>query len=58
MGVYVDDEVGIQIVHSESNPTGRGKEDAALLIESKDYMMAQIELLKVQIEEIKVIDNA
>ena len=29
MGVYVDGEVGIQIVHSETNPTGRGKEDAA-----------------------------
>lgn len=51
VGAYVDDEVGIQIVHSEDNPTGRGKEDAALLIESKDYMMAQIELLKVQWSE-------
>ena len=48
IGVYVDEEVGIQVVHSESNPTGRGKDDAALLIESKDYMKAQIELLKVQ----------
>ena len=48
MGFYVDDDVGIQIVHSESNPTGRGKEDTALLIESTDYMKAQIELLKVQ----------
>ncbi|MBT4065834.1 MAG: hypothetical protein HOE76_01265 [Euryarchaeota archaeon] len=58
MGVYVDDEVGIQIVHSESNPTGRGKEDAALLIESKDYMMAQIELLKVQWGEGVAYDSA
>ena len=48
MGFYVDNEVGIQIVNSESNPTGRGKEDTALLIESMDYMQAQIELLKVQ----------
>ena len=48
MGVYVDSEVGLQIVHSESNPTGRGRDDTALLIESKDYMKAQIELLKVQ----------
>jgi len=48
MGVYVDEEVGIQIVYSESNPTGRGKEDTALLIESQDYMQAQIEVLKVQ----------
>ena len=48
MGVYVDDDVGIQIVNSEENPTGRGKEDTALLIESADYMEAQLELLKVQ----------
>ncbi len=51
IGVYVDEEVGIQIVNSESNPTGRGKEDTALMIESKDYMLAQIELLKVQWNE-------
>ncbi len=48
MGVYVDEEVGIQIVNSETNPTGRGKADTALLIESSDYMAAQLELLKVQ----------
>ena len=48
MGFYVDDDVGIQIVNSEENPTGRGKEDTALLIESGDYMEAQLELLKVQ----------
>ncbi len=48
MGVYVDEEVGIQIVYSETNPTGRGKADTALLIESSDYMAAQLELLKVQ----------
>lgn len=48
MGVYVDSDVGIQIVNSETNPTGRGKDDTALLIESKDYMEAQLELLKVQ----------
>ena len=51
MGVYVDGEVGIQIVHSEINPTGRGKEDAALLIESTDYMMAQFELIKLHWNE-------
>ena len=48
MGVYVDEDVGIQIVNSEENPTGRGKEDTALLIESTGYMEAQLELLKVQ----------
>ena len=40
MGVYVDSDVGIQIVNSETNPTGRGKDDTALPIESKDYMEA------------------
>ena len=48
MGVYVDEDVGIQVVNSETNPTGRGKDDTALLIESRDYMEAQLELLKVQ----------
>ena len=48
IGFYVDNDVGIQVVYSESNPTGRGKDDTALLIESADYMSAQIELLKVQ----------
>lgn len=48
IGFYVDDDVGIQVVYSESNPTGRGKDDTALLIESADYMSAQIELLKAQ----------
>ncbi len=51
IGFYVDQEVGIQVVHSDPNPTGRGKDDAALLIESKDYMEAQIQLLKVQWSE-------
>lgn len=51
MGFYVDNDVGIQIVYSESNPTGRGKEDTALLIESNNYMCTQIELLKLQWNE-------
>jgi len=58
MGVYVDSEVGIQIVHSEINPTGRGKEDAALLIESKDYMMAQFELIRLHWNEGIAFDSA
>jgi sugar-specific transcriptional regulator TrmB/predicted hydrocarbon binding protein len=58
MGVYVDGEVGVQIVHSEMNPTGRGKEDAALLVESKDYMKAQIELIRVNWNEGVAFESA
>jgi predicted hydrocarbon binding protein len=58
MGVYVDCEVGVQIVHSELNPTGRGKEDAALLVESKDYMKAQIELIRVNWNEGVAFESA
>lgn len=58
MGVYVDGEVGVQIVHSEMNPTGRGKEDAALLVESKDYMRAQIELIRVNWNEGVAFESA
>ncbi len=58
MGVYVDGEVGVQIVHSEINPTGRGKEDAALLVESSDYMKAQIELIQVNWNEGVAFESA
>lgn len=58
MGVYVDGEVGVQIVHSEINPTGRGKEDAALLVESRDYMKAQIELIRVNWNEGVAFESA
>ena len=58
MGVYVDGEVGVQIVHSELNPTGRGKEDAALLVESRDYMKAQIELIRVNWNEGVAFESA
>ena len=58
MGVYVDSEVGVQIVHSEINPTGRGKEDAALLVESRDYMKAQIELIRVNWNEGVAFESA
>jgi len=47
-GVYVDDEVGLQFINVEANPTGRGKNDTALLIESKEFMIAQIELMAIQ----------
>ena len=47
-GAFVDSEVGVQFVHVEENPTGRGKEDTALLIESPNFLQAQQELLKIQ----------
>jgi sugar-specific transcriptional regulator TrmB/predicted hydrocarbon binding protein len=47
-GGFIDDEYGIQFVYSEDNPTGRGKEDTALLIESPEFLKAQKELLQIQ----------
>lgn len=47
-GVYVDDEVGIQFINIEPSPTGRGKTDTALLIESKGFLDAQTELMAIQ----------
>ena len=38
--VFIDNEFGIQFVYSEDNPTGRGKEDTALLIESSEFLKA------------------
>lgn len=47
-GVYVDEEVGLQFINVEKNPTGRGKTDSALLIESKAFMEAQSQLMAIQ----------
>ncbi|MDG1546211.1 MAG: helix-turn-helix domain-containing protein [Candidatus Poseidoniaceae archaeon] len=47
-GAFIDNEFGIQFVYSEDNPTGRGKEDTALLIESSEFLKAQNELLQIQ----------
>lgn len=52
-GVFVDEEVGIQFVHTEDSPTGRGKDDTAILIESEMLLNAQSELLKIQWEAAK-----
>ena len=40
-GVFVDNEVGIQFVQTEESPTGRGKEDTAILMESDMLLTAQ-----------------
>ena len=47
-GVFVDNEVGIQFVQTEESPTGRGKDDTAILMESEMLLSAQSELLKIQ----------
>jgi sugar-specific transcriptional regulator TrmB/predicted hydrocarbon binding protein len=47
-GAFVDQEVGIQFVNVEAKPTGRGKEDTALLIESIDFLNAELELIGCQ----------
>ena len=47
-GVFVDNEVGIQYVQTEESPTGRGKEDTAILMESDMLLTAQSELLNIQ----------
>tara|TARA_B100000927_G_scaffold154291_1_gene124331 strand:- start:3241 stop:4584 length:1344 start_codon:yes stop_codon:yes gene_type:complete len=47
-GVFVDNEVGIQFVQTEDSPTGRGKDDTAILMESEMLLSAQSELLNIQ----------
>ncbi len=47
-GVFIDNEVGIQFVQTEESPTGRGKEDTAILMESDMLLTAQSELLRIQ----------
>ena len=47
-GAFIDNEYGIQFVNNEDNPTGRGKEDTALLIESSEFLKAQNESLEIQ----------
>ena len=44
-GCIVDDEVAVQILTMESNPVGRGREDAALVIEATEFVAAQAELV-------------
>ena len=47
-GIYVDDELGLQFINTDENPTGRGKSDTALLIESKGFIEAHAELMDIQ----------
>lgn len=45
-GCIVDGDVAVQNVSMESNPVGRGKEDAALVIEAPEFLTAQTDLIK------------
>ena len=47
-GIFVDNQVGIQYVNIDESPTGRGKEETAILMESNTLVSAQNELLRIQ----------
>jgi len=47
-GFFVDGRCGLQLIDLEDNPTGRGRTDSALLIESEAMLSAQVELIKVK----------
>ncbi|HIG19611.1 MAG: hypothetical protein CXT67_02640 [Methanobacteriota archaeon] len=44
-GCIVDGDVAVQNVSMEANPVGRGKEDAALIIEAPEFLSAQTDLI-------------
>ena len=44
-GALRDDEEVLQMLNLESNPVGRGREDAALSVESKQFAMSQANLI-------------
>ena len=44
-GCIVDDEVAVQTLSLKSNPVGRGRDDAALVIEAAEFVSAQAELV-------------
>ncbi|HJM19917.1 MAG TPA: helix-turn-helix domain-containing protein [Candidatus Thalassarchaeaceae archaeon] len=45
-GCIIDDEVAVQNVAIEKNPVGRGKDDAALVIEAPAFLSTQTELIE------------
>jgi len=47
-GVFVDGRCGMQLIDLEDSPTGRGRNDSALLIESEALLSAQVELIRVK----------
>ena len=44
-GCIIDGEVAVQNVSMENNPVGRGKDDAALVIEAPTFLTTQTELI-------------
>ncbi|MGY8701840.1 MAG: TrmB family transcriptional regulator [Candidatus Poseidoniales archaeon] len=57
-GVIVDELQVIQFLQVEKNPVGRGREDAALIIESKQFNSAQTNLVEVIWEEAIEFESA
>ena len=47
-GIFVDGKCGLQLIDLEDSPTGRGRNDSALLIESEALLSAQVELIRVK----------
>lgn len=50
-GFLQDEEVTVQLLHVEENPVGKGKDDAALIIESQSFSQAQSKLVQTIWEE-------
>ena len=46
-GVYVDEEVGLQFINIETNPTGRGNKTLHCLL-NPEHLTAQLELMDIQ----------
>ncbi|MBT4059498.1 MAG: hypothetical protein HOE69_04235 [Euryarchaeota archaeon] len=44
-GCIVDGDVAVQNVAMEANPVGRGRDDAALVIEAPEFLVAQTDLI-------------
>lgn len=47
-GAFIDDEVGVFQLHVEANPTGRGRQDSALLVEAPAFLEAHADLIEHQ----------
>ena len=57
-GVIVDEFQVVQFLQVEKNPVGRGREDAALIIESKQFNSAQTNLVEIIWEEAIEFESA
>ena len=58
LGVIVDEVQVLQFLQAEKNPVGRGREDAALIIESKQFNSSQSNLVEIIWEEAIEFESA